>query len=202
MTGDNLCEVSTALQCSCSATGWTEFSSNIYPQRNGTRGKVRPCHGVLCTVMTTFYQTEYYKILNLLSKKLAGLLVNTNSNSLNYNSHFTQTFILLRLLCQWWNSFTIARIISLPFINFVFCSLADCHATDSSKISQRGCWLPPIYLAVEWTSKESTLFSITTCQRTLTPTFTGFVNSFHSFWKGVSFSVVSTSIETCFVMGK
>lgn len=145
---------------------------------------------------------QYYKILNLLSKKLAGLLVNTNSNSLNYNSHFTQTFILLRLLCQWWNSFTIARIISLPFINFVFCSLADCHATDSSKISQRGCWLPPIYLAVEWTSKESTLFSITTCQRTLTPTFTGFVNSFHSFWKGVSFSVVSTSIETCFVMGK
>lgn len=137
-----------------------------------------------------------------LSKKLAGLLVNTNSNSLNYNSHFTKTFILLRLLCQWWNSFTIARIISLPFINFVFCLLADCHATDSSKISQRGCWLPPIYLAVEWTSKESTLFSITTCQRTLTPTFTGFVNSFHSFWKGVSFSVVSTSIETCFVMGK
>ena len=56
--------------------------------------------------------------------------------------------------------------------------LADCLATDSSKISQRGCWWPLIYLAVEWILKESILFSITTCQKILTPTFIGFVNSF------------------------
>lgn len=47
LTGDHLCEVSTTLQCSCPVTGWTEFPSNIYPQRNGTGGKVRLCHGVL-----------------------------------------------------------------------------------------------------------------------------------------------------------
>lgn len=161
--GGDLRQVSPALHRSVSASGGTKFPCHFHPQGNGSGGEVRLTH----THTHIFLLIPTLINICSIELRMLSMFMEHEASSVNSTHHCLQRVE------------GYSPVMSAAAVLIIF-SLAPsrstgCLAISNLRTSKGGSWWLLICLAEGWTSSGSTSSSTTTCQKILTPIYTGWV---------------------------